>query len=534
VLQNLDYISAIQEFERVLKPERILIEKNCLADYCQNADGLSRRIPAVLFPENKEQVQEVVRIANQFCAALYPISCGKNWGLGTRLPVRDGTIIVDLSRMNRVIEVNTHHGYAIIEPGVTQRQLNDYLTRNQIPLILNVTGSSSRTSIIGNALDRGVGYFSTRAESLSGMEVVLGSGEILKTGFSHYPAAKTHHIYRHGVGPSVDGLFSQSNFGIVVSAGIDLISKPEMFSGLAISLYREENLPEFIDRFAALRRDGVIQTVAHIAERNRTLATLGPLVFRILSQRMDAREARVKTEILLKAEGFGPWSAMVGLMGRCKHLKTVSKIVKDEFKGIAKVRVLTNRRLQLLESICSRLSFIPMFRCKYAILRAMKPLYGLSQGIPTDAALGSLYWAIGQEPPEGTIDADRSTCGMLSCLPILPAVGTIVREVMTEIRKTSAKYDVPVCTTLNTIDSKTLETVITIHFHKIDGKAKAYACLNSLQDYFLRQGYPPYRVGIESMSAITDQDDPFWKIASQLKTVFDPNHIISPGRYNLN
>jgi 4-cresol dehydrogenase (hydroxylating) flavoprotein subunit len=527
------HLSALEEFEQILGSDNIILRKESIRDYSQNTDGLTREVPAVLFPESKEEVQAVVQAANEFGICLYPVSCGKNWGLGTRLPVRDGSIIVDLSRMNRILEVNTQHGYAVIEPGVTQKQLHDYLTRNQIPFLLNVTGSSSQTSVIGNALDRGVGYFSSRVDSLSGMEIVLGSGEILKTGFSHYPTAKTQHIYRHGVGPSLDGLFSQSNFGIVVSAGVDLMPKPEACVGLAVSLYREEDLPAFIDRFASLRRDGVIQTVAHIAEKNRTIATLGPLVFRILSQRMDPEEARIETETLLKAEGFGPWSAMIGLMGRANHVNSIAKIVKNEFKGIAKVRVLTDQRLQWLEALCSSLSFIPFFNRKQAILEAMKPIYGLSKGIPTDAALPSLYWAIGELPPEGTIDPDRSPCGMLSCLPILPTVGSVVQEVMGEIRKISDRYQTPICTTLNTIDSKSLETVITIHFHKADEKSQAYDCLKALQDYFFKEGYLPYRVGIESMSAITDEDDSFWQTANSLKSIFDPRHIISPGRYNL-
>jgi hypothetical protein len=45
------------------------------------------------------------------------------------------------------------------------------------------------------------------------MEVVLGTGEVLRTGFGQYPQARTTHLYPYGIGPYLDGLFTQSNFG---------------------------------------------------------------------------------------------------------------------------------------------------------------------------------------------------------------------------------------------------------------------------------------------------------------------------------
>ena len=50
---------------------------------------------------------------------------------------------------------------------------------------------------------------------------------------------------------------------------------------------------------------------------------------------------------------------------------------------------------------------------------------------------------------------------------------------------------------------------------------------------YMEQGYPPYRVGIDSMHHVVKEDDPFWQTVRDLKQVLDPNHIIAPGRYNL-
>src|SRR5690606_19618318 len=71
---------------------------------------------AVLFPASTEDVQAIARIAQEYRHPIYPISGGKNWGYGDACAPRTGAAIVDLSRMNRIIEINRELGYAIIEP----------------------------------------------------------------------------------------------------------------------------------------------------------------------------------------------------------------------------------------------------------------------------------------------------------------------------------------------------------------------------------------------------------------------------------
>src|SRR5258708_4909082 len=76
---------------------------------------------------NEDEVLQIVSLANAHQIPLYPFSTGKNWGLGSKLPVVDGCVLVDLSRMDRIVEVNEAFAYAIIEPGVTQAHLAAHL-----------------------------------------------------------------------------------------------------------------------------------------------------------------------------------------------------------------------------------------------------------------------------------------------------------------------------------------------------------------------------------------------------------------------
>jgi len=199
----------------------------------------------------------LIKLANEYKTALYPISTGKNWGYGSKLPVKDGAVVVDLSKMNKILEINTSHGYAIIEPGVTQGQLSDYLTAHDLPFLVNVTGSGRDTSIMGNALDRGDGYFNLRVNDIKGIEVILGTGEVLQTGFGHYENAVANHLYPHGIGPSLNGLFSQSNFGIVTRIAFALVPKREVHAAILCGLKNEADLADFMDDIADLKKQGI-------------------------------------------------------------------------------------------------------------------------------------------------------------------------------------------------------------------------------------------------------------------------------------
>src|SRR3546814_3717544 len=85
-------------------------------------------------PATQAEVVAAVKTAAQHCVPLYPISRGKSWGYGDACPVTAGNVILDLSRMNRIREVDPALAYAVIEPGVTQGQLSEHLRAQGIAL----------------------------------------------------------------------------------------------------------------------------------------------------------------------------------------------------------------------------------------------------------------------------------------------------------------------------------------------------------------------------------------------------------------
>jgi 4-cresol dehydrogenase (hydroxylating) len=79
------------------------------------------------------------------------------------------------------------------------------------------------------------------------MEVVLANGEVMRTGMGALPNAKTWQNYKSGYGPWIDGLFSQSNFGVVTKMGFWLMPEPEAYLSGIVSVPKHGDLVRFIE-----------------------------------------------------------------------------------------------------------------------------------------------------------------------------------------------------------------------------------------------------------------------------------------------
>jgi len=515
---------------------QVLGAKNCLSgdsitDYHANTNCLERSIPLVVKPANKNEVVEIVRLANKHQIPLYPISQGKNWGLGSSLPVVDGCVIVDLSRMNHIKEVNTQLGYAVIEAGVTQKQLAQYLSDDKCSFFLDVTGAGSETSIIGNALERGVAYNSSRVENISALEVVLGNEKIINTGFSHYSNAKTNHLYKHGIGPSFDGLFFQSNYGIVTSATIDLVPKGEKHLSFNLSIQNEECLPDLIVVIQDLLKSKVLHCIPHIFNQQRFYPGLAPLLFEQFAK-MGIKKNKAEIESLIPKLFPGKWWAIGSIQGNSELIKPIKKRIKKELKPFGKIIFTTPKIIKVLKGICRILGQ----RDYLALLNASDILGGLTSGVPTDATLKTLFWPCTNDFTKwDTKKPDLGPCGYIYCLPFAPMTKIDTSHLLEIIKSINNQYSTQLAVTLNPVSFKCLEGVISLDFPKNDSKAvnNAKRCINALYDKLIATGYYPYRVGIDKMETVIDENDLHWQFTRDLKRTLDPNNIIAPKRYNL-
>jgi 4-cresol dehydrogenase (hydroxylating) len=103
----------------------------------------AREAPWRLRPPTVADVREVIREAARSRTPLWPVSRGRNWGYGSHMPARDGSVILDLGRLDAIGDLDRPSLSVRIEPGVTQAALRDFLKANAPDLALNVTGSGA-------------------------------------------------------------------------------------------------------------------------------------------------------------------------------------------------------------------------------------------------------------------------------------------------------------------------------------------------------------------------------------------------------
>lgn len=254
--------AAITELTSALGEAAVLTDPTSLGEFGDPyapAEWTDLRPAAVVQPSSVEEVQAVVRIANEHRLTLWTVSRGKNNGYGGSAVRGPGSVLVHLGRMNKVVEVNEELAYAVVEPGVSFYDLYDELGRHGHRLWAAVP-DLGWGSVLGNALDHGMGYAPNgdRAASVCGMEIVLADGTIVRTGMGAMEGSPSWHLSKRGFGPTLDGLFMQSNFGIVTKVGIWLMPKPQVYSSCRVFGSDDRDLEALVDTLRPLLLDGTI------------------------------------------------------------------------------------------------------------------------------------------------------------------------------------------------------------------------------------------------------------------------------------
>ena len=180
----------------------------------------------VVRPSTADEVAGVMRIAEERGVAVTPIVAGYNVA-GIAIP-RQGGIVLDLTRMDRVLDVDHDAMYVLIEPGVTFGQLKDHLDREAPELVYTYPFAPPTTSVVANALLDGLNNLSLRhgamGQWLNGVEAVLPDGTVVRTG----AGAVVDSWFARAPLPDLTGLFvsTQGTTGVVTKAALQLQPAP--------------------------------------------------------------------------------------------------------------------------------------------------------------------------------------------------------------------------------------------------------------------------------------------------------------------
>ncbi len=250
-----DFAAAIKQFQAIVGADWVFTSDEDLNTYRDfysplRGEPTERVASAAVAPTTVEEVQAILKVANQYSIPIYTISTGRNLGYGGSAPSYSGSVVLDLKRMNRILEVNVPNAYVLVEPGVSYFDLYRYFQDKGIKLWVDCP-DPGWGGLIGNALERGSGYMlpgiRNHFQAHCGMEVVLANGEVMRTGMGALPNAKTWQEYKTGFGPFIDGVFSQSNFGVVTKMGFWMMPEPDAYLKGKILLPRYKDLPAFVE-----------------------------------------------------------------------------------------------------------------------------------------------------------------------------------------------------------------------------------------------------------------------------------------------
>jgi len=191
----------------------------------------------VVFAEFAEDVRNVLVEANRLKVPVVPVMANTNLG-GLAIPVKGG-IVLDLSGMNRILEVNEEDQYAVIEPGVRWQDISEYLSKNHPGMRFAYPLSPPDTGVLPNFLMDGLANLSLRHGSsthwINGLEAILPDGSLLKTGhFAYGGIPCTHSPF-----PKLEGVFCgfAGTTGVVVKMSVQLWPEKKYRSQLFLLAY---------------------------------------------------------------------------------------------------------------------------------------------------------------------------------------------------------------------------------------------------------------------------------------------------------
>jgi len=204
----------------------------------------------VVIATTVEQIQALVRLANKEKIPIVPAVGMSNTG-GLTIPV-EGGITLDLHKMDKIIEINEDIDYAIVEPGVTIGQLDTELKKKGFWVSLPV-GPPGSAGLLPGYILHGYGHlggkFGINSEQITGAELVLPDGELVRLGGC---AISPYWFHRTPI-PDMLGLILgwQGTTGIVTKLGINIYPRPGFKDAIGWGTFTTHNepLPETCARF---------------------------------------------------------------------------------------------------------------------------------------------------------------------------------------------------------------------------------------------------------------------------------------------
>jgi 4-cresol dehydrogenase (hydroxylating) len=525
----------LEELSERLGQERVLARATASEKYGANTSGVPRRIAGAVCARSTEDVVAVLRLAAKHGIPVYPISTGRNWGYGSASPVAEDCVILDLSEMNRVMALDREIGLVTVQPGVTQQILKDHLDERGLDFLVPVHGGGPGCSLVGNALERGYGItpIADHFAAVTSLTAVLPSGEVYRRALSSAGAEVADSTFKWGLGPYLDGLFTQSSLGVVTEMTIALARRPSRIEAFYFWVRNDAALEQTVVQVREVLRTyaGIVGSINLMSDR-RILSMMIPFP----RDRMPPGQimpAEMVSE-LCRGRAVPAWMGIGAMYGD-------GKVVRAARSGIRRLLRTVSRRVLFLSRQQARrwrwlLGLLPG-RLGASLSEALDMVIAgqaVFEGDPTEVALRLAYWKSGKPGASSSLDPARDGCGLIWYSPLVPMKPQLVRSYVQSVCTTCEQHGIEPLITLTSLSERCFDSTVPLLFDRGSEREteNAHACYRALLSAGLRAGCFPYRVGVEHMPDIVDPRQPFWKLVGTLKDALDPQHILAPGRYS--
>jgi 4-cresol dehydrogenase (hydroxylating) len=498
--------AVVAQLTAVVGADRLILDRegvDAFKDPYWSADDDTYAGSAVILPHTTAEVQEIVRIAGESGIPVWPHGQGKNLGYGGPSPRVRGSLQISFHQMTAVLEIDEELGFAVVEPGVTWFTLYDELERRGSKWAISVP-DLGWGSIIGNSMDAGVTYMPTGEEfqAICGLEVVLADGSLLRTNHGAQPGSNVAHVYKRNLGPSLDPLFVQGSFGIVVNAGVWLNLKQEAYAPMVLTIMEDDDLEAAIDLIRNFRERNLLRGVQSLYPTIRAAVGIADDPTPPPRTQLTAEEVRAIGE----RTGMGAWSLRSALWGDRDEVELTLAKIQREWER------LPSGRFQ------SRGIFAPDEYDRITF--------------SGDRVLAGL-------PDLTLIENWPSFAGHIAFSPVVALTGTEVRKLVEITRERAFAAGLNFSAGIHAIGNRSAIFVIALQYDKTDPARVefAFGFARRLVEELGALGYGEYRAHLDFMDAAQDQfsfgNHAYRRFVEAIKAAVDPKGIIMPGRHGI-
>ncbi|MDP2715842.1 FAD-binding oxidoreductase [Rheinheimera sp.] len=533
----------VENITKVLsKHSSIITQDDRLQAYRANCEGFDNQTGCVIKIGCTDDIRQVLQLATR-CAddvelafSVCPISTGQNWGYGSGGANAADSIVLDLSALASITINSETLGIVTVQPGVTQQMLYDELLLRQLDFMVPVTGAGPSCSILANALERGYGItpFTDHFAAVNSIKGYLADGSFYQSPISELDKSGTDFIdktYKYGIGPYIDGLFTQSGFAVVTEITIRLKRRTAAFDSFYVQFRQDEDFEQAqAVAFKILQLlDGVVGSVNIMDQR------------RLLSMMADNPNGRAKhlamsaaqVAELSKRYDTPGWMLVGTLYGQPSIVKAARKEIKGFVGSSAKRLIFSGGALLRVARAVLYITPDSWLSGVRAMLKSLDMGIEIMQGKPNQVALPLAYWRNPEYKPGTALHPAKDGCGLLWYAPLIPMHAATMRQFINMVRQICPRYGIEPMITFTSLKYDTVDSTIPIVFNRKDPTAveQARQCLDELVSTGLGYGWVPYRLNLRQQRELLNANSAYWQTVQKLKLAIDPKNIINPGRY---